>query len=141
MQFRGSQPFRLNLHLRAKSGIRGHFGRILTAYQTPHVLPRATADDGQPTASSNITHRVPCVLKEKRKAETLGWVEYVDKVMGNGCQILYSRLGGANRHSSVYLAAVGVDHFPAETLRQRNGQRGLPNCRGTDDADEGMPGG
>jgi hypothetical protein len=48
--------------------------------------------------------------------------------------LLGCRLGGADVHVTVDLAAVGVDYLSTEALGQNNGQPGLTYSGGADDS-------
>ena len=61
----------------------------------------------------------------------------VNQVMAGGLPLGGGGLGGANVHTDIDLAAVGVDDFAVAVLGQGDGQGGFAHRSGADDSDEG----
>ena len=66
------------------------------------------------------------------QAEVLVGADDINYVVGDDSPLLGGGLGGADIHETVDLAAIGIDDFPAQGLRQLNAHVALADACGAD---------
>lgn len=101
-------------HFLAKAGLGRNLGHGPPFKQTPHVLSRAAHENWEPVSRVTVINCLRGLLQEERQAERFRWGNDVVEVVWHAATVRFRWLGGANIHSPVNLAAIGVDDLPGE---------------------------
>src|SRR5665648_710983 len=86
--------------------------RSTKSLRVPWPLVRATC--------AHLCDVLPCVPLVARDGGVLADVEHVELVVRHPAPLGDGQLGGSDVHPAVQLHGVGVDHLPAEPLRERD---------------------
>jgi len=129
-------PLDVGSLLQAAPDLRIRRGDLEPVQQGTDVQAGAADDDGPCAACAHLCDVLPCVPLVARDGGVLVDVEHVELVVRHPAPLGDGQLGGPDVHPAVQLHGVGVDHLPAEPLRERDAKVGLAGGGRADDGDD-----